>query len=178
MFAEFKKFIMRGNVLDLAVAVIVGAAFGKITTSLTEDIIMPVIGAIFGGLDFSTGAAHLARAALESMAHQAYDLQTAFAADGAAWTSLSIDGGMAANDWMAQDLADILDLPVERPDFIETTALGAAMLAACGVRVCEDVAEAAEMMRGEIRLFEPKMSESTRSLRIEQWHETLARAIS
>lgn len=133
---------------------------------------------LIGGLDFSTGAAHLARAALESMAHQAYDLQTAFAADGAAWTSLSIDGGMAANDWMAQDLADILDLPVERPDFIETTALGAAMLAACGVRVCEDVAEAAEMMRGEIRLFEPKMSENTRSLRIEQWHETLARAIS
>lgn len=54
MLAEFKKFIMRGNVLDLAVAVIVGAAFGKITTSLTEDIIMPVVGAIFGGLDFSS----------------------------------------------------------------------------------------------------------------------------
>ncbi len=54
MFAEFKKFILRGNVLDLAVAVIIGAAFGKITTSLTEDIIMPVIGAIFGGLDFSS----------------------------------------------------------------------------------------------------------------------------
>ena len=54
MFAEFKKFVLRGNVLDLAVAVIIGAAFGKITTSLTEDIIMPVVGAIFGGLDFSS----------------------------------------------------------------------------------------------------------------------------
>ena len=54
MFAEFKKFILRGNVLDLAVAVIIGAAFGKITTSLTEDVIMPVVGAIFGGLDFSS----------------------------------------------------------------------------------------------------------------------------
>jgi len=53
MFSEFKAFINRGNVLDLAVAVIIGAAFGKIITSLTEDIIMPVIGKIFGGLDFS-----------------------------------------------------------------------------------------------------------------------------
>ena len=53
MFAEFKKFVLRGNVLDLAVAVIIGAAFGKITTSLIEDVIMPVVGAIFGGFDFS-----------------------------------------------------------------------------------------------------------------------------
>lgn len=54
MLKEFKAFIARGNVLDLAVAVIIGAAFAKITTSLTEDIIMPVVGAIFGGLDFSS----------------------------------------------------------------------------------------------------------------------------
>lgn len=54
MLSEFKAFIARGNVLDLAVAVIIGAAFGKIVTSLTEDIIMPVIGKIFGGLDFSS----------------------------------------------------------------------------------------------------------------------------
>ena len=54
MLAEFKKFIMRGNVLDLAVAVIIGAAFNKIVTSLTEDVIMPIIGKIFGGLDFSS----------------------------------------------------------------------------------------------------------------------------
>ena len=54
MFREFKAFVMRGNVLDLAVAVIIGAAFGKIVTSLTEDVLMPVIGRIFGGLDFSS----------------------------------------------------------------------------------------------------------------------------
>jgi large conductance mechanosensitive channel len=53
MFSEFKAFIARGNVLDLAVAVIIGAAFGAIVTSLTEDVIMPVIGALLGGLDFS-----------------------------------------------------------------------------------------------------------------------------
>ncbi len=54
MIAEFRNFIARGNVLDLAVAVIIGAAFAKITSSLTEDIIMPVVGWLFGGLDFSS----------------------------------------------------------------------------------------------------------------------------
>ena len=54
MLKEFRDFIARGNVLDLAVAVIIGAAFATITTSLTEDMIMPVVGALFGGLDFSS----------------------------------------------------------------------------------------------------------------------------
>jgi large conductance mechanosensitive channel len=53
MLGEFKAFIARGNVLDLAVGVIIGAAFGKIVSSLTDDVIMPVIGAIFGNVDFS-----------------------------------------------------------------------------------------------------------------------------
>lgn len=50
---EFRDFVARGNVLDLAVAVIIGAAFATITASLTDDIIMPIVGAIFGGLDFA-----------------------------------------------------------------------------------------------------------------------------
>lgn len=54
MLNEFKAFIARGNVLDLAVAVIIGGAFGKIVTSLTEDVIMPVLGKVFGGLNFSS----------------------------------------------------------------------------------------------------------------------------
>jgi large conductance mechanosensitive channel len=53
MLKEFQEFIARGNVMDLAVGVIIGAAFGKIVDSLVNDIIMPIIGAIFGGLDFS-----------------------------------------------------------------------------------------------------------------------------
>ena len=53
MIGEFRDFIARGNVLDLAVAVIIGAAFATITASLTDDIIMPIVGAIFGGLDFA-----------------------------------------------------------------------------------------------------------------------------
>ena len=54
MLKDFREFIAKGNVLDLAVAVIIGAAFGKIVTSLTDDIIMPIVGKIFGGLDFSS----------------------------------------------------------------------------------------------------------------------------
>jgi len=54
MLKDFKAFIMRGNVLDLAVAVVIGAAFGKIVTSLTDDIIMPIVGKVTGGLDFSS----------------------------------------------------------------------------------------------------------------------------
>ena len=54
MLGEFRDFVARGNVLDLAVAVIIGAAFATITTSLTQDVVMPIVGAIFGGLDFSS----------------------------------------------------------------------------------------------------------------------------
>ena len=54
MLNEFKKFILRGNVLDLAVAVIIGGAFATITKSLTDDVIMPVVGWLFGGFDFSS----------------------------------------------------------------------------------------------------------------------------
>ena len=54
MLKEFKAFINKGNVVDLAVAVIIGAAFGKIVSSLTDDLIMPVIGFLTGGLDFSS----------------------------------------------------------------------------------------------------------------------------
>jgi large conductance mechanosensitive channel len=53
MLNEFREFIAKGNVLDLAVGVIIGAAFGKITTSLVEDVINPILGLIIGGIDFS-----------------------------------------------------------------------------------------------------------------------------
>ena len=60
MFNEFKAFIMRGNVMDLAVGVIIGGAFSAIVKSLVDDVLMPIIGAIFGGLDFSNYLAPLA----------------------------------------------------------------------------------------------------------------------
>ncbi|MFN7159732.1 MAG: FGGY-family carbohydrate kinase, partial [Erythrobacter cryptus] len=131
---------------------------------------------VIAGLSFASGKAELARAALEAMAHQTHDLAAAFAADGAPWQALRIDGGMAANDWMAQDLADILGLPVERPAFVETTALGAAMLAASGAGLYPDLPAAAEAMRGALTRFEPAMADDVRAARLTMWRKALAAA--
>jgi len=126
------------------------------------------------GLSFSTGKAQIVRAALEAMAHQTHDLAAAFAADGAPWTVLKIDGGMAANDWMAQDIADVTGLPVVRPDFVETTALGAAMLAAVGAGLHPSLEAAAAAMIGPERRFEPTMDAERREQRLAAWRSALA----
>ena len=131
---------------------------------------------VIAGLSFASGKAELARAALEAMAHQTHDLAEAFAADGAPWGSLKVDGGMSANDWMAQDLANMLDLTVERPDFVETTALGAAMLAASGAGIYSDLEAAAEAMRGKLAQFTPDMDEEVRAGRLSRWRKALAAA--
>ena len=128
---------------------------------------------IIAGLTFATGRAEIVRAALEAMAHQTHDLMTAFTSDGARWERLKIDGGMAVNDWMAQDLADMLALPVERPAFVETTALGAAMLAAVGCGFYASLGEAVAM-RGAVESFEPRMDTTTRQARLEGWRHALA----
>jgi glycerol kinase len=130
------------------------------------------------GLSFASGRAHVARAALEAQSHQTADLKTAFAADGADWTMLRIDGGMSANDWLVQDLSDILDLPVERPDFVETTALGAAILAAAGVGLYPDVASAAAAMRGGSSRFDPQMAEAVRAARADGWNTAMQAALN
>jgi len=129
---------------------------------------------VIAGLSFASGRAQIARAALEAMAHQTHDLAEAFAADGTAWQTLRIDGGMSANDWMAQDLADMLDVTVERPDFVETTALGAAMLAAVGAGIHASLEDAAKAMRGKVRRFEPAMPEGARVERLARWRKALA----
>ena len=131
---------------------------------------------LIAGLSFSTGPAQIARAALEAMAHQTDDLAHAFASDGAAWTSLKIDGGMSSNDWMAQDIANILGLPVQRPEFVETTALGTAMLAAVGAGLYPSLEEAWAAMRGRENRFVPAMSASERSRRSGQWRKALVAA--
>ena len=131
---------------------------------------------VITGLSFASGKAELARAALEAMAHQTHDLAQAFAADGTAWGRLRIDGGMAANDWMAQDLANVLNLPVERPDFVETTALGTAMLTAAGAGLYPDLNSAAQAMRGKLKRFEPDMTNNVREARLERWRKALAAA--
>jgi glycerol kinase len=129
---------------------------------------------VIRGLSFATGKSHIVRAALEAMAHQTRDLAAAFAADGAPWAQLKIDGGMAANDWMAQDIADVTGLRVVRPDFVETTALGAAMLAAIGVGLHPSLHAAAEAMIGPEKRFEPQMAPDVRERRLADWKAALA----
>ncbi|MGE4321805.1 MAG: glycerol kinase [Sphingobium sp.] len=126
------------------------------------------------GLTLGTGRAHIVRAALESLSHQTHDLARAFAADGAPWRSLRIDGGMSANDWIAQDMADILNMPVERPADVETTARGAAMLAGVGVGLFSTLDDAAATMRSPAIRFDPVMTDDARETRISGWRALLS----
>ena len=127
------------------------------------------------GLTLATTRAHVARAALEAMACQTVDLARAFAADGAAWTGLRVDGGMVANGWMVQDLADMLGLEVIRPDMVETTALGAAMLAATGAGLYPALEQATHAMTGPASQFLPQMQADERVLRMARWDEALGK---
>jgi glycerol kinase len=127
------------------------------------------------GLSFATGKAHIVRAALGAMAHQTHDLAAAFAADGAPWSVLKVDGGMSANDWMAQDIADVTGLEVVRPDFVETTALGTAMLAAVGAGIHASLESAADAMIGPEKRFVPAMAADARERRIAAWNQALAK---
>jgi glycerol kinase len=135
----------------------------------------PEARAAITGLSFATGRAQLIRAALEAMTMQTRDLAEAFAADGAEWRRLKIDGGMSANAWMAQDLADVLGMTVERPDFVETTALGAAMLAGVGAGLFADLKAAALAMRGRRQDFIPSRDEAWRAARLGMWQQALAK---
>ena len=125
-------------------------------------------GAILG-LTLGTGRAHIVRAALEAVANQSAELQRAFAADGVHWSRLRIDGGMAANDFLVQDLADMLDIRVDRPANVESSALGAAMLAAVGSGIFPVLHDAATAMRGAVKEFVPAMDGDARSSRIMRW---------
>jgi glycerol kinase len=128
------------------------------------------------GLTFSVTRAHVVRAALESMAHQCHDLKQAFAADGADWQLLRIDGGMSGNDWLAQDLADMLEVTVERPVDVETTARGAAMLAAVGAGLYPSLDDAKAMLP-DAECFEPALGADLREARLDAWHSALTAAV-
>jgi glycerol kinase len=136
-----------------------------------------VRGAIFGLTLDATGA-HLARAALEAVAYQSFDLADAMAKDGATRSSaVRIDGGMAANAWLCQFLADILQVPVERPENLETTALGAAFLAGLATGVWDGLdALSATWKRRDC--FEPRMDGERRGRLIEGWHAAVAKALT
>jgi glycerol kinase len=129
-------------------------------------------GAVFG-LTRDSGPADLARAALEAVCYQSRDLIDAFAADsGLAPAALRVDGGMARNDWMLQFLADMLDVPVERPAINEATALGAAALAAAGAGLCATPGDFGEGWKLE-RRFTPAMPADRRDALYAGWRRAV-----
>jgi glycerol kinase len=135
-------------------------------------------GAIYG-LTRSTSAADLARAALESVAYQTQDLLMAMRKDwkGASDTVLRVDGGMVASDWTMQFLSDILDVPVDRPTILETTALGAAWLAGWKAGVWPDMTGFARHWALD-RQFNPSMDPAVRKQKLKGWNQAVRRTLS
>ena len=134
-------------------------------------------GAIYG-LTLDATAAHLARAALEAVAFQTLDLIDATTKDfGSPIEAVRIDGGMAANAWLGQFLADILQVPVERPQNLETTALGAAFLAGLATGVWDDL-PALERTWKRRDAFKPAMDLDRRERLIAGWRDAVARTLS
>lgn len=125
-------------------------------------------GAILG-LTLGTSRAHIVRAALEAVANQSAELQRAFAADGITWSSMRIDGGMALNDFLAQDLADVLGIVAERPANVESSVCGAAMLGAIGAGLHFDLQAAGRAMRCPGTSFVPAIGPTERADRLAAW---------
>ena len=143
----------------------------------------PAARGLICGLTLDATAAHLARAALESVAYQTLDLAEAMAADMGSSTvtgaaqELRVDGGMAANDWLCQFLADMLRVPVRRPAVLETTALGAAFLAGVGSGLYSGLAAAGQNWAPE-RSFEPRMDAAERARMVAGWRHAVKRALA
>ncbi|AXI53132.1 glycerol kinase [Sulfitobacter sp. JL08] len=136
-------------------------------------------GAVYG-LTRNSGPAEMARATLQSVGYQTRDLLEAMQAD---WPEegaspvLRVDGGLSANDWAMQFLSDILDAPVDRPQGVETTALGAAWLAGMQAGVYPGLAGFAATWAKE-RQFTPKMDAQTRAARYSAWKSAVAATLS
>ena len=128
------------------------------------------------GLTLDDGRDEIVTATLKSVGFQTADLVAAIAADGVSVETLRVDGGMVANDWFCQFLADVLDVAVERTPLPETTALGAAALAAVGAGLVEDTA-AMTAAEGE-RRFLPAVAPRTRTDWLDGWHAAVERLLA
>jgi glycerol kinase len=133
-------------------------------------------GAIFG-LTRDTGIAEIVRATLESVCYQTHDLMQAMERDSKTKPkTLRVDGGMVANNWFLKFLADLLDIPVERPRVTETTALGAAYLAGVQLGAIKSLADIGCIWeRGT--LFTPTGNQSERNVLIQGWEKAIARVV-
>ena len=129
------------------------------------------------GLTRGTGRAHIVRAALEAIAYQSEDLMAAMIRDsGSKPAQLQVDGGASANAFLMQFQADISAIPVVRPRVLETTALGAALLAGLGAGLYGSLEETAAVWQKDL-VFSPKMDEATRRLNLDGWHRAVNRAL-
>ncbi len=132
-------------------------------------------GTIFG-ITRGTNAGHIARAALESIAHQVADLLDAMQRDsGIALTELRVDGGAARNDTLMQFQADLLGIPVVRPAVTETTSLGAAYLAGLAVGFWKDMDEIEKLWKAD-KTFYPRRNPNEVSAQRARWHQALGRS--
>jgi glycerol kinase len=129
------------------------------------------------GLQRGSTIAHIARAALESVAFQTSELLQAMAADGVRPKTLRVDGGMSRNDWLLQFMADTLGVDVVRPRNTETTALGAAILAAVGAGEFSSLKEAANLWRQD-GAFTPRIDTDARRRRLDAWSKAVKRILS
>jgi len=131
---------------------------------------------LIGGLTRGSSAAHICRAALESIAYQVMDVLKAMESDaGMKLRELRVDGGASANDLLMQFQADLLGVPVVRPEIQETTALGAAYLAGLAVGYWKDQSEIAARWQAN-RRFKPLMKASVRTRLCAGWTKALERA--
>lgn len=129
------------------------------------------------GISRGTTSAHLARAALESIAFQVADVLDAMNSDtGIPVKELRVDGGASANDFLMQFQADILQVPVERPRVIETTALGAAFLAGLAVGFWKDMEDVKSIWKSE-RIFTPSMPNAEVQKRRQRWQQAVQRSM-
>ena len=133
-------------------------------------------GAVYG-ITRDTGPADFVRAALESVAYQTNDLFTAIAGDGIPVSVVRVDGGMTANDWLMQFLADIIDLPVDWPVVRETTALGAAMLALMQSDPSITLEDLSARWQRDAS-FTPSMDDATRHDLVDGWNLAMKRTLT
>ena len=129
------------------------------------------------GISRATTAAHIARAAVESIAYQSAALLSAMARDGVGLEQLRVDGGASVNDALMQFQADLLGIPVLRPQVVETTALGAAYLAGLQSGVWSDVEQIGQMWHID-KTFEPAMSRDQAQSRMAQWEKAVAQTVT
>ena len=129
------------------------------------------------GLTRNSGIAHITRAALESVCYQTRDLLGAMREDAVRPTELRVDGGMVVNNWVVQFLADMLKIPVVRPQTVETTALGAAFLAGLQVGVYASLDEISKLWQAEAQ-FKPMMKSVKADGLYAGWREAVARVKS